>query len=382
MEYPLKHIYLDHNASTPIAADVAAAMRPFLEADWGNPSSTHWSGRPARAAVDRAREQVATLVGATPSEILFTSGGSEASNHAIKGVWFSRMDTRAHFITTAVEHPATLKPLRFLERLGATVTILPVDSTARVNARDVAEALRPETALVSVMHAQNEVGTLEPIAEIGAICREHGALFHVDAAQSLGKVPVHVDHLGVDLLSIAGHKLYAPKGVGALYIRKGITLEPLVHGAGHEAGRRAGTENVLLDVGLGAACELAGTLLDGDGPGSASEIQRLRDLFERALLDQLGDRVRVQGHPALRLPNTLNVAFVGRIGAEILSAMPEVAAGTGAACHAGQVELSAVLVAMGVTPEVGMGAVRFSLGRGTTEDEIRHVVAQLVGILG
>lgn len=368
-------IYLDYNASTPLDPRVAAAMRPFLEAGYGNPSSAHWAGTPARAAVEHARAQVAGLLGCAPDEVVFTSGGSEANNLALKGVFFARRERGDHIITTAVEHPAILEPCRFLERLGARVTYLPVDRTGRINLDDVRKALTPRTILVSVMHANNEVGTIQPIAEIGRIARSRRVLLHTDAAQSTGKIPIDVDRLGVDLLSIAGHKLYAPKGVGALYVRRGVRLEPLVHGADHEGGRRAGTESALLLAGLGQACALARDL------ASLEETRWLRDAFWAALRSHFGDRVVLNGHPEDRLPNTLNVSFVGRVGAEILARLDGVAASIGAACHADRIELSPVLAAMGVSPEVGMGAIRFSLGRGTTADEVHAVVDRLTRVL-
>src|SRR5215469_6232682 len=365
-----RHIYLDFNASAPTAPEVIAVMRSLLEEPYGNPSSGHWAGTPAREAVEKARMQVARLVGCKGNEIVFTSGGSEANNHALKGVFFASRRANAHIITTQVEHPAVINPCRFLERLGATVTYLPVDGFGRVNPDDVRRALRPSTILVSIMHANNEVGTIQPLPEIARIAHEAGILLHSDAAQSAGKISFTVQELGVDLLSIAGHKLYAPKGVGAIYIRDGVSLEPLIHGASHESGRRAGTENVLLDVALGAACDLARR----KGMDAVGE---LRDLFWRMLQDKFGDRVVLNGHPIDRLPNTLNVSFVARVGAEILGCLPGVAASTGSACHAGSVELSPVLRAMGVAPEIGMGAIRFSLGRTTTRGEIETVVENL-----
>jgi len=274
-----------------------------------------------------------------------------------------------------VEHPAILNPCRFLERLGATVSYLAVDRYGRVDPDDVRRALKPGTILISVMHANNEVGTIQPIAEIGRIAREHGIVFHTDAAQSVGKIPAKVRDLGVDLLSVAGHKLYAPKGVGALYVRPGIQLEPLIHGAGHESGRRAGTENILLDVGLGAACQLAGALLQ------TQPTQELRDHFWSLLTAEFGDRVALNGHPVDRLPNTLNVGFRGKAGQEILHGLEGVAASTGSACHSGSITLSPVLAAMRVPPEVGMGAIRFSLGRETSREEIEVVVERLKWIL-
>jgi cysteine desulfurase len=364
-------IYLDYNASTPIDATVAAAMRPFLEEAFGNPSSGHWASTPAKAALEKARSQIAGLLGCGPDEIVFTSGGSEANNLAIKGTFFTLQHKGEHIITVQTEHPAVLGPCRFLERLGATVTYLPVDSTGRVDPEDVRRAITPRTILISVMHANNEVGTIQPIEEIGAIAREHGIRFHTDAAQSMGKIPTRVDTLGVDLLTIAGHKLYAPKGIGALYVRRGLELEPLIHGAGHEHGRRAGTESALLTVGLGAACALA---LDLEPMG---RIRALRDRLWGALQEGFGDRVVLNGHPEHRLPNTLNVSFVGMVGADVLTSLDGVAASTGSACHAGRVELSPVLAAMGVPERVGMGAVRFSLGRTTTEAEIDGVAGQL-----
>jgi cysteine desulfurase len=367
----MKRIYLDYNASTPIAPEVAAAMQPFLTEHFGNPSSLHWAGAPAKAAVEQARMQVARRLGCSADEIVFTSGGSEANNHAIKGVFFARRSQRHHIVTTPVEHPATLQPCRFLETLGAEVTYVPVDRTGRVDPEDIRRAITGRTILITVMHANNEVGTIQPIREIAAIAREQGILFHTDAAQSVGKIPTDVEDLGVDLLSVAGHKVYAPKGVGALYIRQGVRIEPLIHGAGHESGRRAGTENVLLDVALGAACELASKWI------GMPETRQLRDRFWQMLGEAFGDRVALNGHPTERLPNTLNVSFVGQSGEEILSRLEGVAASTGSACHAGQVKLSPVLEAMGVPPEIGMGAIRFSLGRNTTLGEIKEVVDRL-----
>ncbi len=369
-------IYLDFNASTPLAPEVAAAMRAVLDGPFGNPSSDHWAGKPAREAVEKARTQVARLLGCDTSEIIFTSGGSEANNHTLKGLFFAKPTARFHIITTQIEHPAIIHPCRFLERLGAKVTFLPVDALGRVDPEDVRRAVTSATVLISVMHANNEVGTIQPIAEISHIAREHGILFHTDAAQSVGKIPTKVGDLGVDLLSVAGHKLYGPKGVGALYVRSGLQLEPLIHGAGHEAGRRAGTENVLLDVGLGAACELAESWV------GRQSIRELRDLFWRRLTEEFDGSVILNGHPAERLPNTLNVSFPGKVGAEILHALDGVAASTGSACHSGLIELSPVLKAMNVPAEAGMGAIRFSLGRATTEEEIEVVVRQLKKILG
>jgi cysteine desulfurase len=368
----MRRIYLDYNASTPIDPVVAAAMRPFLEEAYGNPSSGHWAAIPAKAALERARGQVAALLGCQPDEVVFTSGGSEANNLALKGVFFALRERGDRIVTTQVEHPAILAPCRFLERhLGARVTYLPVDGTGRIDPDALRAAITSRTILVSIMHANNEVGTIQPIEACARIARECGILFHTDAAQSVGKIPTRVDELGVDLLSVAGHKVYAPKGVGALYVRRGIALEPLIHGASHEGGRRAGTESALLAVGLGKACELAQDLK------SMEAIGVLRDRFWHVLQDRLGEYVAQNGHPEHRLPNTINVSFVRRVGAEILAGLEGVAASTGSACHAGRIELSSVLQAMGVSPDVGMGAVRFSLGRGSTAEDIEDVMDRI-----
>jgi len=367
-------IYLDYNASTPIDPAVAAAMQPFLKEAFGNPSSGHWASTPAKAALERASTQVAALIGAAPDEIVFTSGGSEANNLAIKGTFFAPNRHGAHIITSAIEHPAVLAPCRFLERFGASITYVPVDRTGCVDPDDVRRAITPQTTLVSIMHANNEVGTIQPIQEISEIAREHGIRFHTDAAQSVGKISTNVNELSVDLLSIAGHKLYAPKGVGALYVRRGLELEPVIHGAGHESGRRAGTESALLAVGLGTACTMAADL------APMKRIQALRDRCWQALRDRFGEGVVLNGHSTRRLPNTLNVSFIGRIGADILAQLHDVAASTGSACHSGRIELSPVLAAMGVPEKIGMGAIRFSLGRMTTSDEIDQVVERLVAM--
>lgn len=368
-------IYLDFNASTPVAPEVAARMQAVLHEPFGNPSSDHWAGNPARDVVETARGRVAALLGCDAGEVVFTSGGSEANNHALKGVFFASRIERPHMITTQIEHPAVVSPCRFLERLGAKLTCLPVDAFGRVDPDDVRRAVTPDTILISVMHANNEVGTIQPIAEIGRIAREHGILLHTDAAQSVGKIPTKARELGVDLLSVAGHKLYGPKGIGALYIRAGVHIDPLIHGAAHESGRRAGTENVLLDAGLGAACELAESWIHNHA------IRELRDLFWHRLNEEFDHDVVLNGHPTDRLPNTLNISFPGRIGMEILHGLDGVAASTGSACHSGAVELSPVLKAMRVPPEIGMGAIRFSLGRTTTEEEIEAVMKGLKAAL-
>jgi cysteine desulfurase len=374
-------IYLDYNATTPLDLGVLDAMLPYLRDHFGNPSSTHAFGRTTHEAVDQARRQVADLLGAQPDEIVFTGGGSEASNQAIKGVvfaklhgFFGRWARGAHIITSAIEHPATLQPCEFLKRLGCRVTILPVDRHGLVDPDAVRQAIDRGTTLVSIMHSNNEVGTLQPIREIAAIARERGVLMHTDVAQSMGKLPVDVNELGVDLLSIAGHKLYAPKGVGVLYIRRGVKLEPLIHGAGHEGGRRAGTENVPYVVALGAACAIAQKSL----PAATQRLRELRDRLWERLRGGLGERVVLNGHPERRLPNTLNVNFVGHIGPELLQAVPDVAASNGSACHEGQITYSPVLCAMEVPRELSRGAVRLSVGRFSSEAEIDRAAELLI----
>jgi cysteine desulfurase len=368
-------IYLDFNGSTPIAPEVAEAMKPFLSQHFGNPSSLHWAAIPAKEAIEQARKQVAGLLQCSPGEIVFTSGGSESNNCAIKGVFFALREKGNHIITTQIEHPAVISPCRFLEKLGAKVTYVPVDRYGRVDPQEVRKAITPKTILITVMHANNEVGTIQPVEEISTIAKERGITFHTDAAQSVGKINTKVDDLGADLLSLAGHKLYAPKGVGALYIREGTPIESLIHGAGHESGRRAGTENALLIVGLAKACDIAKKYLEDD------RIRNLRDGFWELLQENFGQEVVLNGHTIHRLPNTLNINFVGKVGTEILARLEGVAASTGSACHSGSVELSPVLKAMGVPPEVGMGAIRFSLGRTTTAEEVERVVELLKNIL-
>ncbi|MCU0501877.1 MAG: cysteine desulfurase [Anaerolineae bacterium] len=365
-------IYFDYNATTPVDPRVLEAMLPYFREQFGNPSSSHAYGLATHAAVDRARSQVADLLGCAPGEIIFTGGGSEADNLAIKGIAEANQARGDHLITTQIEHPAVLATCRYLERRGFRVTYLPVDGYGRVSLEDVQQAITPTTILITIMHANNEVGTLQPLAAIGDLARERGLPFHTDAAQSVGKLPTRVDELGVDLLTVAGHKLYAPKGVGALFIRHGLRLESLIHGAGHEGGRRAGTENIASIVGLGEACHLAGEEITAQ----ANRLRSLRDrLYER--LATQADGVHLNGHPTERLPNTLNVSFTGIDGEALLARTSEIAASTGSACHAGRTEPSAVLLAMGVSPELALGAVRFSLGRWTTQEEVDRVASLL-----
>jgi cysteine desulfurase len=367
-------IYLDYNATTPIDPAVVDAMLPYLRDGFGNPSSSHAIGRRAHDAVAKARAQVADLLGAQPDEVVFTGCGSEANNLALKGIFY-RCPGGAHIITSAVEHPAILRPCEFLHRLGCRVTVLPVDGTGLVDVEAVGKALYGGATLVSIMHANNEVGTIQPIREIAHLAHQHGPLVHTDAAQSVGKIKVDVNELGVDLLSVAGHKLYAPKGIGALYVRRGVKLEPLIHGAGHENGRRAGTENVPYIVALGEACALARQSLSV----ATHKLRHLRDRLWDRLRAGLGERVVLNGHAERRLPNTLNVNIVSRLtGAELLHQASEVAASTGSACHEGHVALSPVLVAMGVPASVGRGAIRLSVGRFTTPEQIDEAAAALI----
>lgn len=368
----MTRIYLDYNASTPIDPAVLEAMMPCLTTRFGNPSSSHSFGVECRAAIEQAREQVAGLLGCEASEIIFTSGATEANNMVIKGL-AKAAGKGKHFITSAIEHPAVLEPCRHLEKFGYRVTYLPVDREGMVSPDDLAKAVTPDTALVTIMHANNEVGTVQDIAGLAKIASARGVPFHTDAAQSAGKVPCRTGDLGVDLLTIAGHKFYAPKGVGALYIRKGRTVPPLLHGAGHEQGLRPGTENLASIVGLGAACAIAGPMLNTEGLRQRMLGQRLFDGLQAA-----GFRVHLNGHREKRLPNTWSICFEGHDTAAVMDALGrDIAVSAGAACHGDRVTASHVLVAMGVPTELSRGAVRFSLGRETTEAEIDKVIKKL-----
>lgn len=366
-------IYLDYNATTPVDARVVDAMLPYLRHEFGNPSSSHAFGQGPREAVATAREQVAALIGAMSDEVVFTGSGSEADHLAIRGVVRAHRSGDVHVISQATEHPAVLDACRVLAEDGVPVTMLPVDSDGLVSAADLEAALTPQTVLVTVMHANNETGTLQPVRELADIAHAGGALFHTDAAQSLGKVPVDVDELGVDLLTIVGHKLYAPKGVGALYARRGVSLASLVGGGGQEHGLRAGTENVPYVVGLGTACQLAVE----EGVPHAAEIAALRDLLHRRLDEQLPGRVVLNGHPTARLPNTLNVSILGTRGDRLLAAAPGVAASTGSACHEDSIDPSPVLTAMGIDAARANAAIRLSLGRTTTEADVETAARDL-----
>jgi cysteine desulfurase len=371
----VRQIYFDHNASAPVPAEVVAAMRPYLHALYGNPSSGHWAAQGAVEAVETARGQVAGLLGCAPENITFTGGGTEANNMALKGIWHARGRKGSHIISSAIEHDAILKPLQFLRRQGAKVTLLGVDRFGRVDPDALRAAITPETCLISIMLANNEVGTIQPVAELAAIARARGIPFHTDAAQALGKIAVDVEALGVDMLSLAGHKFGAPKGIGAFYLREGVRIEPFMHGAGHERGRRAGTESALLAAGIGAAAERA-------AGKSSDQVRVLRDYFWGRLRERFGAGVVLNGHPEQRVPNTLSVCFPDHAGADVLARLDGVAATTGSACHAGCVTMSHVLIAMNVPTATGMGAIRFSLGDGNSREEVDAVVAMLGKALG
>lgn len=372
----MEQIYLDFNATTPIDPEVAAEMRPFLDLYFGNPSSSHAFGVKTRAAVEKARERTALLLNCSPDEVIFTSGGTESNNMAIKGAAFAMRSKGNHLIISAVEHPAVTEVAAYLTTQGFEVSIAPVDRYGLVDTAAIRSLLKPETILVSVMHANNEVGTIQPIAEISELAHRNGALMHTDAAQSAGKIPVDVKQLGVDLLSVAGHKLYASKGVGALYIRKGVTIEKLIHGADHEQNMRAGTENVLEIAGLGKACEVAYNRLESYGRHTSG----LRERFIDSLSQRIGG-FQVNGHPEKVLPNTLSISFRNQIAQTLLAAIPEIAASAGAACHTGDTETSSVLGAMQVSPEYAPGTIRFSFGITTTEDEVDKAVEVLANTL-
>jgi cysteine desulfurase len=365
-----KPIYLDYNATTPHDPEVIAAMRPFFEEEFGNPSSSHYYGKKPRQAVIRARQQVAALLNCKPEEIIFTSGGTESNNFAIKGCSGVFCSKGNHIITTQIEHPAVLEVCKFLETIGFEITCLPVDEFGSVSVADVADAIKKETILISIMHANNEVGTIQPIDEISRLAKKHDIAFHTDAAQSVGKIPVDVNHLGVDLLSIAGHKVYAPKGVGALYVRQGLAPTKFMHGAGQEMAARAGTENVIEIVGLGTACKIAGRDLEKN----MKHMQAMRDRLYEGIKKEW-DRIKVNGHPQNRLPNTLSISFLDLEANRILDAIGnEVAASAGAACHSDTVQISSVLTAMNVPLEWAKGTLRLTTGRMTTAADIDKAV--------
>ncbi|HKL37779.1 MAG TPA: selenide, water dikinase SelD, partial [Bacteroidales bacterium] len=368
-------IYLDYNATTPVDREVAEAMKPFMEHYFGNPSSIHRFGIETKRAVEHARRQVATLINCHPHEIVFTSGGTESNNYAIKGAAWANGEKGNHLITSQIEHPAVLEVCRYLEGQGYRVTYLPVDDTGMVREEDLQEAITSRTILISIMHANNEIGTLQPIDKLARIAKDRGILFHTDAAQSTGKIPVDVRAMGLDMLSIAGHKLYAPKGIGALFIREGIKLEKMMHGADHERNQRAGTENVIEIVGLGKACEVA----DRDMEKNMEQMRTTRDQLHEQLSQALPP-IKWNGHPADLLPNTLSISFPGIEANLLLSEIAEkgIAASAGAACHADQVDVSTVLQAIRLDEHYAMGTLRFSTGRKTTREEIDRAAQTII----
>ncbi len=369
----MKAIYLDYNATTPIDPRVAEAMKPFITEHFGNPSSNHVFGITSKRALEKARRQVADLLNGSVEEIIFTSGGSESNNYAIKGIAHAYRHKGNHIITSAIEHPAVFEVCQYLENIGFSVSYVPVSNEGLVDPAQVEAAITEETILISIMHANNEVGSVQPIRKLADIAHKHDVLIHTDAAQSIGKINVTVDALNVDLLSIAGHKLYAPKGIGALYVRRGVKLEKMVHGASHEMGRRAGTENVIEIVGLGKAAELIGPDLSSTTQG----LKSLRDHLEAGILKAF-PRCRVNGHESQRLPNTSSISFKDMEANTIVSALNEtVAVSAGAACHSDQVEVSPVLEAMKVPIDYAMGTVRFSVGRFTTREEIDRALSRI-----
>jgi cysteine desulfurase len=367
---------LDYNATTPIDPAVLEAMMPFLKKHFGNPSSSHIYGKATKEAIGKAREQTAKLIGAKTHEILFTSGGTESNNHAIIGIALANMERGNHIITSEIEHPAVLETLQYLQkRFPIEVTYLPVDKYGMVDPSDVEKAITPKTILITIMHANNEVGTINPIEEIGKIAKTRDVIFQTDAAQSCGKIPVNVEDLNVDLLTIAGHKLYAPKGIGALYIQDGTKLDKFIHGAGQEQGKRAGTENVPYIVGLGHACEMASS----NQPHFSQNVRTLRDRLHRNIVKGLDqEKVKLNGHPEKRLPNTLNISIKGIIGENMLKRTPEIAASTGSACHAGSTKPSAVLLAMGIPRDQALGALRLSLGRWSNLEEVDEAAKLII----
>ena len=372
----MRQIYLDYNATTPIAPSVRDALLPFLSEHFGNPSSSHALGRACHEAIEDARAETAAALDADSDEIFFTSGGTESNNLALKGILMrDPAEAGGHLVISAIEHPAILQPAEFLQRQGYEVSIVGCDAQGTVAPDAITAALRPNTRLVSVMHANNEIGSVQPIREIAQLCHEREILVHTDAAQSVGKLPVLVSELEVDLLSIAGHKLYAPKGVGALFVKRGVALEPALHGAGHEGGVRPGTENVPYIVGLGRAMTLATQEL----ASRQERVSDLRDQLEAQLGNVLGDQMSINGGGAQRLPNTSSVNFPSVSGIELLKRIPELCASTGAACHSGVTALSTTLEGIGLDPQTAQGTIRLSLGWNSTQDEVDRAASLLLG---
>lgn len=368
----MKPIYLDHNATTPVIDEVADAMLPFLKENFGNPSSSHYYGVQTKKAIMKARQQVADLLGCSPDEIIFTSGGTESNNYAIRGVAETLQEKGNHIITSQIEHPAVINVCSYLEKNGFELTYLPVDKFGLVDTKDVEAAIRPETILITIMHANNEVGTIQPVEQIALVAKKHNILFHTDAAQSVGKIATNVNDLGVDMLSVAGHKLYAPKGIGVLYIRRGVKVQPFILGADHESGRRAGTENVLEIVGLGKACEIAVR----DFEKNQQHNRTLRDRLWHGLKKELPD-IMLNGHTEKSLPNTLSVSFPGVDANTLLDELSEVAASPGSACHTDVAEPSAVLVAMKIPLQNSLGTIRFSTGKMNKKEQIERAIVSI-----
>ena len=374
----MKRIYLDHNSTTPLHPEVLEAMLPYYKEAFGNPSTIYSFGQETRKATDEAREKVANLIGASPEEIIFTSGGTEADNVALKGVATALEKKGKHIVTSSIEHHAVLSTLKYLEKRGYKVSFLPVDKYSFLDPKKVKEAITSQTILISVMHANNEVGTIEPISEIGEIARKAGIYLHTDAIQTIGKIKVNVDDLKVDLLSLSAHKFYGPKGAGALYVRKGTRIHPLLHGGYQERRRRAGTENVAGIVGLGKAAEIASKEMVQQSRRESN----LRDRLEKMIRENI-NHCQLNGHPTQRLPNTLNISFEFIEGESLILNLDlkGIAASTGSACTSGSLEPSHVLMAMGVAPEIAQGSIRFSLGRDTQKEDIDYTVENLVEIV-
>jgi cysteine desulfurase len=371
----MRQIYLDYNATTPIAPPVLDAMQSVLVEHFGSPSSTHTVGRAAAEALVDARERVAMLIGADSEELVFTSGGTESNNLALKGVLLGKKPlSGGHLVTSVIEHPSVSESARWLEGWGYDVTFVRCSERGEIDPEDIGRAIRADTKLVSIMHANNETGVVQPIREISELCREREVLLHSDASQSIGKIPVNVDQLGVDLLSLAGHKFYAPKGIGALYVRRGTPISPVQHGAGQEAGMRAGIENVAGAIGMGRAAQLVSKSLSD----AAERMEALRDKLWRSLRESIGSKLTINGARAKRLPNTLNLNFPGISGEQLLLRVPEICAATGTAWHSGDTSTSATLAAMGTPAEIARGAVRLSLGWQTTEDEVTRAASMLL----
>ena len=374
----MRRIYLDNNATTPLAPEVFEAMKPYLASDYGNASSIHWFGQNVKAAVEASREQVARLLGARAREIVFTSGGTEADNLAIFGILGAVRQKEKHIITSSIEHHAVLNAAKAVEQQGVEVTYLRVGSEGIVDPDDVTRAIRPETVLISIMHANNEIGTIQPVPEIARIAAEHDIYFHTDAVQSAGKIPLNVEELGVDLLSLSAHKIHGPQGVGALYVRRGTPLRPLLYGGHHERDRRAGTENVAGAVGFGKAAEMAAN----PAAGEIERVARLRDQLESSILANV-PQVRINGDPQRRLPSTSNLEFsyVEGEGFVIAMDLKGVACSTGAACSSGSLEPSHVMSAIRKTADQARSSIRFSLSRFNTMEDIQHTLEILPGVV-